>query len=162
MTSATGYLPAQIRLHWLAAILIVLQVVLHEPMAEAWEALGEGRPVTLGPAIAGHVAGGLLILAFALWRLVLRIRRGAPPPPAGPAVLRLLAGLAHLALYALMVVMPLSGAAAWFFGVAPAAAVHVTLVPALIALVLMHAAAALWHHFWRQDESLLRMLRPGR
>ncbi|MCL4188765.1 MAG: cytochrome b/b6 domain-containing protein [Rhodobacteraceae bacterium] len=163
MTSPTAYSPWQVRLHWLAAILIVLQVVLHEPIAEAWKALGEGGTAAFHPAIAGHVAGGILVFLFALWRIGLRARRGAPPAPAGtPAPVRFAAGLVHAGLYGLMLLMPLSGAAAWFGGVGAAAGVHGVLVPALIGLVALHVVASLWHQFWLRDGLIVRMLRPAR
>ena len=81
-----GYSRAQIALHWIVAVLIVLQFVLHEPMAEAWDKVEDGIAVAFDPVVALHVFGGLAVLAFALWRIVLRQRRGAPPPPgSGPA-----------------------------------------------------------------------------
>lgn len=163
MSSTTGFSPWQIRLHWLAAVLIVLQVVLHEPIAEAWKAFAEGGQPAFDPVVAGHVAGGILVLLFALVRLALRAGRAAPPPPpAGPPALRAVAGLVHLALYALMLAMPLSGAAAWFLGITGAAAVHAALVPALLALVALHVLAALWHQFWLRDGLMARMVRPSR
>jgi len=163
MTSPTAYSPWQIRLHWLATILIVLQVILHEPIADAWKALGEGGTAEFSLAVAGHVAGGILVALSALWRIGLRARRGAPPPPAStPAPVRLASGLVHAGLYGLMLLMPLSGAAAWFGGVETAAAVHGALVPVLLGLVALHVVASLWHHFWLRDGLMARMLRPAR
>lgn len=163
MSSTSGYSPWQIRLPWLAAVLIVLQVVLHEPIAAAWKALQDGASPAFDPVVAGHVAGGIAIFLFTLWRLVLRARRGAPAAPdADPAAIRLAAMATHVALYALMLLMPISGALAWFGGVVTAAAVHAAMVPALIALVGLHVLAVLWHQFGRRDGVLRRMLRPAR
>ena len=156
-----GYSRAQIALHWIVAVLIVLQFVLHEPMAEAWDRVEDGIAVAFDPVVALHVFGGLAVLAFALWRIVLRQRRGAPPPPESePAPLRLAAHLGHMALYALMVLMPVSGAVAWFGTVEAAAEVHEAMKPAMLILVLVHVAAALWHQFWLKDGLMLRMKRP--
>ena len=156
-----GYSRAQIALHWIVAVLIVLQFVLHEPMAEAWDRVEDGIAVAFDPVVALHVFGGLAVLAFALWRIVLRQRRGAPPPPESePAPLRLAAHLGHMALYALMVLMPVSGAVAWFGTVEAAAEAHEAMKPALLILVLVHVAAALWHQFWLKDGLMLRMKRP--
>ena len=86
---------------------------------------------------------------------------GAPPPPESePAPLRLAAHLGHMALYALMVLMPVSGAVAWFGTVEAAAEVHEAMKPAMLILVLVHVAAALWHQFWLKDGLMLRMKRP--
>lgn len=161
MPAPKGYSLAQIRLHWIVAALILLQILFREPMAEAWDARREGGPVALSAGVAAHVAGGLLVLAFALWRLVLRRRHGAPPPPeTEPAPLRLAATLAHWTLYGLMVLVPLSGALAWFGGIAAAAEAHQVLKNLLLLVVLVHVLAALWHQFWLKDDLLDRMRRP--
>jgi len=39
--------------------------------------------------------------------------------------------------------------------------VHFSLFVALCVLLLLHIGAALWHHFAKRDETLVRML-PGR
>lgn len=39
--------------------------------------------------------------------------------------------------------------------------VHVILAFTLIALVAVHTAAALWHHFGRRDDVLMRMVKAG-
>ncbi|NEY91039.1 cytochrome b [Tabrizicola oligotrophica] len=125
MPQPNGYSARQIRLHWLVAVLIVLQFLLHEPIAEAWEGIEEGRSPAFNWLILCHIFGGGLVLVFALWRLVLRQTRGVPPAPEEePRFLRRAAHLGHLALYALMIAMPLSGMAAWFGGVAAAAEAH--------------------------------------
>lgn len=161
MPAPKGYSARQIRLHWIVTALIVLQFLLHEPMAEAWEMLEDGQTPPFNWLIPAHVIGGALVLIFAIWRLVLRRTRGVPPAPeAEAAPLKLAAHLAHLALYALMILMPLSGMAAWFGGIEIAAEAHETMKVALLALVALHVIAALWHQFWLKDGLLLRMKRP--
>lgn len=161
MSALKGYSARQIRLHWLVAIIIVLQFVLHEPIAEAWEGIENGQSPAFNWLILSHVSGGTLVLIFALWRLVLRQTRGVPPAPeAEPAPLRLAAHLGHLALYALMIAMPLSGMAAWFGGIEAAAEGHEVMKVALLALVAVHVLAALWHQFWLKDGLMARMKRP--
>lgn len=156
-----GYSRIQIRLHWVVAVLIALPFILHEPIAEAWDAFREGVQTAFNPVVALHVFGGLAVLAFALWRLALRRTRGAPPAPeAEPAPLRLAAHLGHLALYALMILMPLSGAVAWFGGIEGAAEAHEVMKPLMLILVAVHVVAALWHQFWLKDGLMLRMKRP--
>ena len=76
-------------------------------------------------AVWAHVAGGIAILALVLWRVALRRSRGAPPPPEGEGtLLGRAATLGHWALYALMLLMPVSGLVAWFGGVDTAADAH--------------------------------------
>ena len=161
MPSPKGYSSRQIRLHWLVAVLIVLQFVLHEPMSAAWEMVENGQTPGFNWLVASHVLGGGLVLIFALWRLVLRQTRGVPPAPeAEPAPLRMLAHLGHLALYALMIAMPLSGLAAWFGSIAAAAEAHEGMKVAMLALVALHVLAALWHQFWLKDGLMARMKQP--
>ena len=161
MAKPIGYSARQIRLHWLVTALIVLQFVLHEPIAEAWDGIENGASPAFNWLILSHVYGGVLVLIFALWRLALRRTRGVPDAPAGePEILRRAAHLGHMALYGLMIAMPLSGMAAWFGGIDLAAEVHEVLRVVLLALVAVHVAAALWHQFWLKDGLLLRMKRP--
>lgn len=161
MAELKGYSARQIRLHWIVAVLIVLQFVLHEPIAEAWEMVEDGGSPSASWLILSHIVGGGLILLFAVWRLVLRQTRGVPPAPAEePAPLRMAAHVGHLALYALMILMPISGAVAWFGGVEAAAEGHEAMKVAMLVLVAVHVVAALWHQFWLKDGLLLRMKKP--
>ncbi len=161
MPSLKGYSARQIRLHWLVAVVIVLQFILHEPISQAWGGIEERQSPAFNWLILVHITGGVLVLVFALWRLVLRQTRGVPPAPeAEAAPLRMAAHLGHLALYALMIAMPLSGMAAWFGGIRAAAKAHEVMKAALMALVAVHVLAALWHQFWLKDGLMLRMKRP--
>lgn len=164
MTSPATYSRPQILLHWAVALLIVLQFVLHEPMAEAWDVIEDGGTAAFNPVVAAHVFGGILVLAFALWRIALRRSRGVPDLPAGDGpMLRKAAHAGHMALYALMILMPLSGMAAWFGGAHAAAEVHEAMKPLMILLVAVHVAAAVWHQVWLRDGLMRRMsLRAGR
>jgi cytochrome b561 len=161
MTAPKGYSARQIRLHWIVTVLIVLQFVLHDAMSEAWDLIEDGQTPAFHWLVLSHVIGGVLVFIFALWRLALRATRGVPPAPlTEPPVLARAAHFGHLALYALMIAMPLSGMAAWFGGLEPAAEVHEVLRIVLLALIAGHVLAALWHHFWLKDGLLLRMKRP--
>lgn len=161
MPAPKGYSARQIRLHWIVTLLIVLQFILHDSMSEAWDGIEDGLSPAFNWLVLSHIAGGVLVLIFALWRLALRATRGVPPAPeVEPAALRTAAHLGHLALYAVMILMPVSGLAAWFGGIEAAAEGHEVMKVALLALVAVHVLAALWHQFWLKDGLLLRMKRP--
>jgi cytochrome b561 len=157
----TGYTRTQIRLHWIVFLLIALQYVLHDPIAAAWDARMAGGTVSFNPLIAAHVLGGALILLFVPWRLVLRLRDGAPPQPADePAALKLVAKGTHAGLYLLMVLMPVSGAVAWFGGVAGAADAHEAMRILLLLLIALHVAGAVYHRLVLKSGVMERMLYP--
>jgi cytochrome b561 len=156
-----AYTRTQIRLHWIVFALIALQYLLHEPIARAWDMLQSGVTPGFSPLIAAHVLGGLLVLLFVPWRIALRRIHGVPPPPAEePPLLQRLAKATHAALYLLMVLMPLSGAAAWFGGIAPAAEAHEAMRLILLALIALHAAGAVYHRFVLKSDVMARMLPP--
>lgn len=159
MTKTTRYSNSQIALHWAVAVLVVGQYLFNEPIAQAWNAAANGLPVSFSPLILAHVAGGVLILALVIWRLVLKSQRAAPPPPDNePALLKLAGQLAHWSLYGLLAAMSISGMAAWFGGLEAAAAAHGVLKILLIALIGLHALAVIFHHLILKNPILKRMI----
>jgi cytochrome b561 len=165
-------------LHWLVVVLILVM---------AWIGLRMGD-MPNGPdkiaTYAMHKSIGLTILALVVLRLLWRAYAGAPAPVAGtPRLQELVASLAHWALYALLLAMPLSGwllnSAAGFplqwFGLfnLPALAardpslrtlagdLHQWLFWTLVALATAHAVAAIYHHMFLRDATLARMLPRG-
>ena len=128
-----------------------------------------------------HESTGLLLLALTLVRLAWR--QGHPPPPLDPtlpAPQRLAAHANHWGLYALLILMPATGflaTNAWgfpltWYGLIPIPSpigrneawapilqgVHDWSALALVLLIGMHVAAALFHHLIRRDDTLRRML----
>ncbi|WP_149140422.1 cytochrome b [Gemmobacter caeruleus] len=156
----TGYSRSQIVLHWLTALVILWQFVANDAMGAAWRAVRQGNTPAFDPLVLAHVAGGVIVLAFALWRLVLRKTRGAPPPPADEApALKLAAAATHIGLYLVMILLTVSGGMAWFGGVTSAGEVHEVLTTLLLVLIGLHVVAALWHQFWLRDGLMDRMRR---
>jgi cytochrome b561 len=165
--------------HWLIMVLIVAIAIVGLTMDEL------PRTPKYFWVYTAHKSLGLTVLALALLRLGWRLYAGAPPPVAGsPRWQERIASVTHWALYALLFAMPLSG---WlydsasglrplrWFGlaevpklVAPDSALadgahdaHELLFLVLLGLVVLHAAAALYHHLFLRDATLQRML-PGR
>jgi cytochrome b561 len=128
-----------------------------------------------------HKSIGITVLALTVIRLCLRILTSAPKPePAAPLVL-LAAKLAHVFLYALLLLMPLSGwlmatttpvrVPTFVFGLVElpyplspdlttyriAHTIHVVSAIFLASLVVLHVAAAIIHAFLWQDRTLARM-----
>jgi len=161
MSSPTGYSRLQIRLHWVIFGLLILQFVFHEWIKEAWEVFEDGGTVVFHPLVAAHVFGGLLILALALWRLQVRMTRGAPPPPAEEdPKLQLVAKVVHVGLYAVLILMPIGGAVAWFGGVELAAEGHEMMKFVLLGLFGLHFVGALYQQFVLKTNIMQRMKTP--
>jgi len=154
------YSRPQIILHWVVFVLIAAQFIGHEPIRGAFDTWMKGGEIGFSPMVAGHVAGGLLVLLFALVRLGLRRKHGVPPLPEGQgAATRMLAHLTHGVLYGLMILMPVSGAVAWFGSNAFAAYAHGVMRFAMLGFVALHVIGALYHQFVLKDGLMARMKR---
>ena len=174
--------PARL-LHWGMAALILFQIGLGVWMTNAVEDIS--RQFALYQL---HKSWGFVIFALALVRIVWRLTHPAPEMPRDMHQLEaLLARGAHLALYVLMVALPISG---WLmasastlqeqFGIEnmifdlfalpdpfqPGSkrleelfeSVHVWSATAMAVILLGHVGAALRHHFLRRDRVLMRMV----
>lgn len=157
----TAYSRAHVILHWVTLVLIIQQFVFHDAISDGFRAMLRGETVTQSPVIAAHVFGGALILIFALTRIAMRFDPGVPAEAAAPAAQKLVAKGVHLGLYALMILMPLSGAVAWFRGVEAAGEAHEVMKVALLALIALHVLGALYHQFVQKDGLMRRMSLRG-
>lgn len=148
-------------IHWSTAALVAMGAVL----ALLNALLYEPRPILAEALVQGHIAVGVMVLLLTLLRMVLRVMRSVPLPPGGP-VRRRVARLVHASLYAVLIVIPVSGyvklAALGFqinvLGVLPLPALplnvplafwaercHTVAAAALGALLVLHIAGAVSH-----------------
>jgi cytochrome b561 len=169
------YSRAAVGLHWIAAALIIGNLAFGLYMVD----------LPLTPAklkyYSWHKWAGVTIFLVSALRLLWRLTHPSPALPSSmPAWQRTAANASHHALYLLFFAAPLSGwlfsSAAGFptvyFGVLPIPdllaknkeladilkLVHRSLNYALVALVVMHIAAAIKHHVVDRDDVLARML----
>jgi cytochrome b561 len=171
-----AYTTTAIALHWIIAALIAAGFSL-------------GWTMTRIPGItpdklrffSWHKWIGVTVLALALTRIVWRATHLAPPLPANmSAWQRCAANAVHIALYLLMIAIPVSGylyssaanVPVVYLGIVPLPkliapdsalkawlkTVHIVLDYALFVLVLGHAAAAVKHEWIDRDGLLRRML----
>ena len=171
------YSSVAIALHWLLALMIVGAFGVGVYMAD----------LPMSPSrlklYNWHKWAGVCILGLSALRLLWRLTHRPPADAPGPRWQQQAAHGTHLALYALFFAVPLIGwaysSAAGFpivwFGVLPLPDFvpkdkaladlikpwHETLAWAMAALVLLHIAAAIKHHFIDRD-GLLDRMRPGR
>jgi cytochrome b561 len=183
--TARRYGLVAIALHWLIAAAILAMVVLGLVMVELAPGAAKFELYQL------HKSVGITILALSLVRLGWRLVNPVPPLPAGLRAWEArLARVTHVGLYALMMLLPLSGwmmvsASVWniptvLYGVVPLPhlpvlatltdkapveqalkSVHGLLALSMMALFALHVAGALKHHLILRDDTLKRML-PGR
>ena len=167
------YHPALVVLHWLLGGLIVLGLLMG---TFSLEDLPNSDPTKLD-GLRGHMINGAVIGCLMVVRLILRVRTQRPPPVAtGMAWADAVGPWSHRALYGLVFAMVASGIAlavnadlvsivlsgsgkplpatfdGWWMRV-----LHAIAAKLLMALIVLHVAAALWHHAIRQDGLLRRM-----
>jgi cytochrome b561 len=159
-------------LHWLMAIPIVALLFVGEHTMGSHDA-------RLLPTL--HASAGFVLLALVAFRIWWRWKN-PPPAPLGESEWRkTTAHAAHLSLYTAMILLPVTGWLAYTehvrrsLGVRPASlfGLRIPLLPdfginwhlihnwggkLVLAVVALHVAAALKHHFYDRDDTLRRML----
>ena len=160
MTAAAATPPnyslIQKSLHWLIAALVLFQLFVHTGMEQAWIARMGGPAEGVNPL--PHILAGSAILILAVWRVIIRLQRGAPAhPPGQPKVLTLAASTLHFIFYALLFILPVTGLLGWFGHVEAAAVAHVYIQLAFLPLIGLHVAGALVQHFYFRSDVLRRM-----
>ena len=162
-TARTGYSSLQIGVHWLTVALVIVQLSASEGMEAAYDAEhGGASPTAFEWFLADvHVAVGVTIFLLTLFRFALRIWRRVPPlPEHGHPALGQIARAVHLAFYVVLILLPVTGALAWFGDIGAMAEIHEALQSLLLPLVALHVAGTLYHHVVRRTNLLRRMLRP--
>jgi cytochrome b561 len=169
-----SYTGTAIALHWLSGALILCGFAIG-----LWMIGLEISPLKLR-WYSYHKWIGITVFLVALCRLAWRWRHRAPPPVAMPKWQRRAAQTSHVALYALMLIIPVSGwlhssasgVSVTWLGLVPLPdlvprdkalaavlkGVHRALNYTLLALVIVHVGAALKHHVVDRDGVLARML----
>jgi cytochrome b561 len=164
-------------LHWIIALVVAGMI----PVGLYMVARGEATnfDATTGSLYSLHKLVGFTVLWLIVLRVLVRLRRGAPPPvPTLTLFERIASYTVHLALYVLLLAVPLLGWAGisaypaldvfgWFNlpAILPAnealanriLSVHGLLAQALGLLALLHIAAALMHRFVKRDGVMRRM-----
>ncbi|MBC8746660.1 cytochrome b561 [Paraburkholderia sp. WC7.3g] len=159
-------------LHWLVVGLVAAQFVI------GWTMPDVHRDTVPNGEIAWHLGVGTALLAAMVCRVLWRATH-RPPPDNLPPLFRVASKIAHLALYLLLVLVPLLGwinasSRAWTVRLAgwvplpPLSAagssfghamgdVHSVLAWVLFAVICLHVAAAMFHQFVTGDRVLQRM-----
>jgi cytochrome b561 len=159
--------------HWLTFVLVVVVGVLGL-LHDDWPKQSQSFWINI------HALLGTLLWLLIIARLAWRLHHKPPAPAEDLAPLaRWFSSPVHVALYTLLLVTPVLGFVTFIyhgrifdFGVFqidpgikkdraifhPTEDIHGYLAYALFTLASLHAAAALWHHFYLRDGVLRRML----
>jgi cytochrome b561 len=184
--SPPHYSRAAMLFHWSIATLVLFEFA----SALSFSRFSPGDAGYFRSAYRIHMSTGMVLLVLSVscvgWRL---LHRYPSLPRDMHAVTRTLAKVAHILLYVFIIAVPATGWAILSARNSPAAIfgdvhwpnvaflaqmtyerrvsfndvllpIHSTLSYASIGLVGLHVAASLYHHFWRGDDVLARML-PG-
>ncbi len=174
--TAPRYPPALIAMQW--AMLILLAAVY--AAIELREYFPKGSDIREGFK-AWHFMLGLTVLVLVLARAVMRLLATTPPITPKPSMWQMVAARGvHLALYGLMIAMPLAGRTTlsakgatipfWGLELPPLISpdkplakwlqeIHATAGKVGYWLIGLHATAGLAHHYLCKDDTLRRMLR---
>lgn len=159
-------------LHWVMALPIIALLLFGE------HTMGSHNARFL-PSL--HASTGVVVLLLVGFRLFWRWKHRPPPPTGLSKTEKTAARLAHFALYAAMLFIPLTGWLAYTehvrrsMGTRPASwfGWRIPLLPDLginwhmihnwggklvLALIAIHVAAAFKHHYYDKDDTLKRML----
>jgi cytochrome b561 len=176
------YNDAAVILHWMIALLIISLLA----MGKFMHGLEDDDPLKFD-LVQWHKSFGITVMLLIVIRIIWRLTYTAPAHPENaPGWEKRAAGFTHVALYALMIIMPLSG---WLLVSASEFKLDTVLFNAvtwphvpgheklqalemagqfykvheigsgiMILLLLMHIAGALKHHLITNDDVLRRML----
>ena len=182
--SAARYDRIAMMFHWLIAGLILLDFA----FALSFSKFNPGDVLYFSFAYRMHMSTGLVVLALSLACVAWRLLHKYPPlPQTMSSVTRVLAKTAHALLYLFIIAIPVSGWAILSVRKKPAALfgqfnwpnigyleqmtreqrvryyqfvfpAHIKWSYIGMCLVGLHILAALYHHFYRHDDVLMRML----
>jgi len=161
-----------IGLHWLTALLIVAMI----PLGILTE--HEVDPAYRLRFLQYHAFLGMTLFGLVFLRLIWRMTNPTPTLPSDMNRFeKAVARTVHMLLLTVMVVLLISGAMTLVlsgafnavlgeqfdlpadFHVYPQRIVHGIAAICLIALIVLHAGAAFYHHYVKKDDVMLRMLR---
>ena len=153
------YNPAQQAMHWAVVLLCASQVPTSWAIQRTHMAHAFMQPDPFDLFLHKvHAWSGWLILGLVVLRVAARILRKPPSVSATPLRSHRAAQASHAALYALLIALPVTGTLSMYIS-RSFAPVHSALTWVLLALVVIHVSAALWHHFVVRDNVLKGMLR---
>jgi len=167
------YHPALVALHWFLAAFIVLALGLGMFVLKT---IPNSSPQKL-EALRAHMIGAGVIVTLMLTRFAIRMLSARPEPATtGNRVLDRIARISHLAFYGLVAGMVITGFTTALLADLPAIVfggssaplpasftvfqtrvIHGVIAKVFVALIAVHATAALFHHFVLGDGLLRRM-----
>ena len=163
-TRTCRYPDLQVALHWIIAFLVIVQAfVANGATGRMAEAKEKGLALSLASRIGAklHVAFGVTVFLLAPVRVGVRLHRGAPlRPDDDPMTTQLAPHLIHVLLYAVILLIPVSGIIACHSQAGLINEPHALGMNAVLLIIGVHVAGALHRRFVARTEVLVRMLQP--
>ena len=168
-------------LHWLSAAFFIAALVIGLYFATLDYRNNKADYALFAEWIYWHKTFGVLVFVLVFYRLYHRYKSPPPPmPAASPRWMHLASGASHVSLYALILILPLTGLIASDIGNYPVKLFELIPIPQFPAenrpladeilkvhmyigdiaagIVALHIGASLYHHFICKDNILTRML----
>lgn len=160
-TASLSFSLPQRVLHWLTAGLVFFNLLFPDGM-NAWNRSIKQTGAASAEQVASaniHAYAGIAILVLVAARLLLRRIQGVPDAPTQePPIFKLVAKVSEWILYILLIAMPATGGAAYYFGYEDAGDLHADILKAILwAAVGLHVLGALAHQFYWKTNVLRRM-----
>ncbi|MDG2356573.1 MAG: cytochrome b/b6 domain-containing protein [Paracoccaceae bacterium] len=138
----------QIILHWLIAVLVFYQYVSSNGFSD--DKLNKCKNSELASVecdfFASHYQVGLFIFGLMILRVGMRLYFGAPMlSNKVPSIIKVLGKISHLALYLLVIAMPITGLLGWYVDSGTVLPIHKGLSNVLLSLILIHICAVGFH-----------------
>ena len=151
-----SYNTAQIVLHWAIAALIIFNYFVSEGMGRAFRQHLDDSNTGYNLVASLHVYVGLAVIALVVIRIIVRFL-SKKTKTASTNLIDRVSRIVHEILYLLMFLVPVFGATAWYIGIHFMGDVHEIAMNIMMSLVLLHAAAALFHQYVLKDGALMKM-----
>ena len=148
----------QVVLHWSMAIFFAVNFFFSDEMESFFHRHLDGMATISDRAVTFHIFVGITFILFAVIRLAIRTNHNTPEMAVcSKSILRKLENYIHHGLYLLMFLIPIAGMSALYAKNEILGKIHVLFMNVMLAIIVFHIVAGLYHQFILKDNLLGRM-----
>ena len=154
----THYSLLQVSFHWIMAILFAANYIVSDGMESQFQRHLDGGATSSDWAVSFHIYIGITFILFAVVRLAIRTNHNTAEMVATnePRLMRL-ACYIHNGLYLMMFLVPIAGMSAFYGKIEIFGEIHVLSMNIMLAIIVLHIVAGLYHQFILKDNLLGQM-----